>query len=513
MDERPESQAATSVPQYPCGICGRTFYPEVLARHQGICQKSAAKKRKVFDSRKARIQGTDMEKAMVEAQFRKKTTVEEPSAKGGKSRRPGGGHEDRAIEGKKNNWRTQHENFIAAIRGAREVTKAMKTGAPLPPPPPPAENPDYVKCDFCTRRFKPEAAERHIPFCRDKASRLNKSGKTVPAAAKEKLDKRNTYRVPLPGAKKRTSMDGPGQQAGPGSHRAPSQTDIASQRQQQQQQRDAERRAAGGMTRQRPPAGPPGARAVAAARTNGATAPPAGGRPPTTGTYGHGEQEQPGRRQPAAGQRRVGVPGTRQASLPGQRQTNRDQEQWAPDDTPPPPKGPAPQHRRQVPGSVARNGSRNGMNSTYTLRQNGSGAPTPALDLSPADQYEQSPGGGGNGLMHSGRGSARRKLQEAAEFNQHQQQHYTSELYIDATEQAPLGRSSSASTSGVSDMSDVSLPPIGTGRKLSHGSHAQMQQGPGTMSRFCYDCGTRFPVPNAKFCCECGKKRLPMPST
>ena len=28
------------------------------------------------------------------------------------------------------------------------------------------------------------------------------------------------------------------------------------------------------------------------------------------------------------------------------------------------------------------------------------------------------------------------------------------------------------------------------------------------LSKFCYECGSRFPVPQAKYCCECGTKRI-----
>jgi len=44
-------------------------------------------------------------------------------------------------------------------------------------PPPPAENPEYIQCPHCERRFKPATAERHIPKCKDikaKPSRLKK---------------------------------------------------------------------------------------------------------------------------------------------------------------------------------------------------------------------------------------------------------------------------------------------------------------------------------------------------
>lgn len=46
----------------PCAICGRTFNPDVLARHTKICAKNTAKKRPVFDSQKHRALGTDIQK-------------------------------------------------------------------------------------------------------------------------------------------------------------------------------------------------------------------------------------------------------------------------------------------------------------------------------------------------------------------------------------------------------------------------------------------------------------------
>jgi hypothetical protein len=35
------------------------------------------------------------------------------------------------------------------------------------PPPPPSENPDYVQCPHCNRRFNEAAANRHIPLCKN----------------------------------------------------------------------------------------------------------------------------------------------------------------------------------------------------------------------------------------------------------------------------------------------------------------------------------------------------------
>lgn len=63
--------------------------------------------------------------------------------------------------------------FINAIRDAKRVTEHMKRGGKVSdlPPPVPSENPDYVFCRFCTRRFAPDVAERHIPKCQSTVNR------------------------------------------------------------------------------------------------------------------------------------------------------------------------------------------------------------------------------------------------------------------------------------------------------------------------------------------------------
>lgn len=68
---------------------------------------------------------------------------------------------------KKSDWRRKHEEFIQAIRGAKKVQQHLANGGKLSdlPPPPPSENPDYVQCPHCARRFNDSAAQRHIPKC------------------------------------------------------------------------------------------------------------------------------------------------------------------------------------------------------------------------------------------------------------------------------------------------------------------------------------------------------------
>lgn len=71
------------------------------------------------------------------------------------------------ISAKKSNWRRKHEEFIQAIRSAKQVQQHLAKGGKLSdlPPPPPSENPDYVQCPHCSRRFNETAASRHIPKC------------------------------------------------------------------------------------------------------------------------------------------------------------------------------------------------------------------------------------------------------------------------------------------------------------------------------------------------------------
>lgn len=36
---------------------------------------------------------------------------------------------------------------------------------------------DYIQCPYCQRRFSENAAERHIKFCKEQASRISNKGK------------------------------------------------------------------------------------------------------------------------------------------------------------------------------------------------------------------------------------------------------------------------------------------------------------------------------------------------
>ncbi|CAF0822381.1 unnamed protein product [Rotaria sp. Silwood1] len=133
---------------YPCSICNRSFASDRIQQHQEACSK-ANKQRRVFDSTKQRLQGTE-----AAAYFRK--------GKGGK-----GPNQPVKPSVPKSNWRQKHEDFIRAIRYAKQATNYEKAGGRLAdlPPPPASVNPDYIQCPHCGRNYAPKVAERHIPKC------------------------------------------------------------------------------------------------------------------------------------------------------------------------------------------------------------------------------------------------------------------------------------------------------------------------------------------------------------
>ncbi|CAD5235070.1 unnamed protein product [Bursaphelenchus xylophilus] len=159
---------------YPCKVCGRHFIKSSLVKHEPACKKLTKMQRKVFDSGKQRAQGSDIPLTAVIKARKEKEHV------GGVFPRP------------KTHWRERHQEFIGAVSASRQVEHALKTGGPLPPPPKTSVNPNYVRCDYCGRSFNPNAAERHIPYCREKngrqktmASRSQSVGRTQTAKSTE----------------------------------------------------------------------------------------------------------------------------------------------------------------------------------------------------------------------------------------------------------------------------------------------------------------------------------------
>ncbi|XP_065168295.1 zinc finger C2HC domain-containing protein 1C isoform X2 [Atheta coriaria] len=129
-----------------CRFCQRRFQTDRIQKHEDICGRTAKKKRKVFDSTKHRVSGTDVEpyaKRISKTVNKSKATTSNTG------------------------WRQKHEEFIAAIRAAKQAQAHIAKGGDIRdlPPPPPSSNPDYVQCPHCGRRFNESAAARHIPKC------------------------------------------------------------------------------------------------------------------------------------------------------------------------------------------------------------------------------------------------------------------------------------------------------------------------------------------------------------
>ncbi|KAG8187751.1 hypothetical protein JTE90_015621 [Oedothorax gibbosus] len=181
--EYPDPEVPVPTDLTPCPICGRTFRPDALTRHHRVCEKNAAKKRKVFDSSKQRA----LEDAA--AHPKPEPAPKKPPAKAKVQRKQAAAAESKP----KTNWREKHEDLINTIKQARgEEVKQ-----------PPTANGEPVKkkvpSDYSLRSWGPSlnqrAAERHIPWCQKKKSETPQS-KSAPVDAKEKLIARVRYRPP-----------------------------------------------------------------------------------------------------------------------------------------------------------------------------------------------------------------------------------------------------------------------------------------------------------------------------
>ncbi|KAK1806560.1 hypothetical protein P4O66_005069, partial [Electrophorus voltai] len=177
-------------------------------KHVPICQKSSAKKRKVFDSSRQRAEGTDISTLKpLKPKLRARAVSSMLCAVFKHRARSGQGIFELATSinvrllrqpeppKKQSNWRRKHEEFIATIRAAKGLNQVMKDGGPLPPPPPPSYDPDYIQCPYCQRRFSENAADRHIKFCKEQASRISNKGK-FPGSEKAKPPARSQYKTP-----------------------------------------------------------------------------------------------------------------------------------------------------------------------------------------------------------------------------------------------------------------------------------------------------------------------------
>lgn len=166
---QPPPRSSTPPPgTVECKTCKRFFNNDRIEKHEIICEKTLTKKRKPFDATKHRVRGTEAEKFLTKKKPQV-TLAKKPVE----------------VQSKKSTWRSKHEDFINAIRAAKEVQAHLAKGGKLSdlPPPPPSENPDYIQCPHCQRRFNEAAASRHIPKC---ANMLHNKPKPGPPPQKRR---------------------------------------------------------------------------------------------------------------------------------------------------------------------------------------------------------------------------------------------------------------------------------------------------------------------------------------
>jgi len=161
-----EAESEGTVERVQCSMCQRYFAPDRIDKHSRVCKgpiESKSNKRTTYDPRRA---------------------IAEAESQSSDTSRPA----------KDAKWKREHEEFQAALRTAKLAQAIIARGGNISkelPPPPPSENPDYIMCPYCTRRFNPQAAERHIPHCRTAITRPKPPPRAAPAAASSQAGARS----------------------------------------------------------------------------------------------------------------------------------------------------------------------------------------------------------------------------------------------------------------------------------------------------------------------------------
>ena len=171
--------------------CGRTFNEIAYSKHSKICRKVFIQKRKVFDSKKARARGTELENFQ-------RQQGKLSSSRVGKAMKSIVSLIPQISFSQQPTWKSQSNSFRQAMRQARAYATAKelskKTGAPLSAllavsGDASSQDPIYssytqvylsicficttlliisfLKCPTCKRSFSDLAAQRHIPQCRN----------------------------------------------------------------------------------------------------------------------------------------------------------------------------------------------------------------------------------------------------------------------------------------------------------------------------------------------------------
>ena len=172
-----------------CELCSRKFVPKALAIHSRICAKVFVSKRKQFNSKSARAEGTDIAQSeRVQGCCGGRVGLRGGAAHGArqplKQQRAASAtvvvaeELARGAAGKLPKWKRQSEIFRAGLRAARPGAKGGGSGGGDYCAPAPYDD-DLVPCPHCQRHYSEKAAERHIPQCQNikaKPARLVRGG-------------------------------------------------------------------------------------------------------------------------------------------------------------------------------------------------------------------------------------------------------------------------------------------------------------------------------------------------
>lgn len=164
MEDDAFEEGTDGVDLIPCQHCGRKFRAEAHEKHLKICVKVFCKQRKAFDPTKKRMPQEALEQ------------LQQSKRKGGK--RAGAAAGDEAEW--KSKWKLKSKAFRQAMQQAKMVTHCQAEGKPLPPPVATApELDDRIQCPCCGRRFAQQAADRHIPFCKQQKAKAKGNAKSA----------------------------------------------------------------------------------------------------------------------------------------------------------------------------------------------------------------------------------------------------------------------------------------------------------------------------------------------
>ncbi|GJQ75805.1 hypothetical protein Trydic_g5296, partial [Trypoxylus dichotomus] len=162
----------------PCVICGRTFLPAPLTKHIKVCERNATRKRKVFDSLKQRVEGTDLAPFHQKSYLKKNDAVTLPTS-----------------ETRQSKWKEKHIELVNAIRAAKGTSTSSMPSTLGKRSSTTLGTPTHERCPSCDRQFGPKAFDRHVEWCKEKKTTIHKSPASV-LLAKERLEARTKYKVP-----------------------------------------------------------------------------------------------------------------------------------------------------------------------------------------------------------------------------------------------------------------------------------------------------------------------------